>query len=65
MRPSRDAPAFKAGAGPFRRTLSSKHYLRTEAAGLEPAWAAFATPWLGASGFRVGRFPEIGIAVGQ
>lgn len=23
MRPSRDAPAFRAGAGPFRRTLSN------------------------------------------
>ena len=40
MRPSRDAPAFKAGAGPFRRTLStSKHTSRAEAAGLEPARA--------------------------
>ena len=46
MRPSRDAPAFKAGAGPFRRTLSNKHRSRAEAAGLEPARAALATLWL-------------------
>ena len=46
MRPSRDATAFKAGAGPFRRTLSSKHRSRAEAAGLEPGWAVFATLWL-------------------